>query len=73
MSERTAHILLEKQGNEFDVSTNTEHPGIVFIHINAGGFRFCQGITAKEARMMGMAFFDAMDATEADKAQAVEA
>jgi len=65
MSDKTKHILLEgSKSVELTIETSPEHPGKVFLHIMGGGFSYCQAFTAKQARHVGMAFFDAMDAAE---------
>lgn len=62
MSSQTRHILIEAGVTEISVETNKDIPGRVFIHINSGGFRFCQSVSTNEARFIGLAFFDAMEA-----------
>ena len=61
----TKHTLIQgSKGVELTVETSPEHPGKVFLHVMGGGFSYCQSFTAKQARHVGMAFFDAMDAAE---------
>lgn len=74
MSNITKHTLIEgTKGVELTVETSPEHPGKVFLHIMGGGFSYCQVFTAKQARYVGMAFFDAMDATESGDSKTAEA